>query len=263
MRCGHLCFDASPQAAAAKLLHEWAALTIPLGSPRGDFPHPLNQTIWRNSRTKIHKYPKISDLSAKPFPGIGRSLDRLLIFSIGTKTDRWEYDMRVKKRVLDSERRRWPRLKPSAVPFLKSVTLSQGAEVQAIDISRGGMLIETEVRLRPQMKIFLRLVTVDGIIKLEGSVVRSSITSLTGAPKYQSAISFEHPFHMLDDISEEPAAMPVSEPLPEAELPQLPIEHSSFQPIWGQFDEDSSVMTFITPEPQVTDIRDRLKTNDW
>lgn len=167
-----------------------------------------------------------------------------------------------RKRVQESERRRWPRLKPSSVPFLKSVTLSQGTEVQAVDISRGGMLIETEVRLRPQMKLFLRLVTSDGTIKLEGSVVRSYITSLKGVPKYQSAIAFDNPFHMIDDLSEVPAPA-ISEAQPENAMDSLSAKPSSFEPILGQFDQSSSVMTFLTPKNQASDIRDRLKINDW
>jgi len=169
---------------------------------------------------------------------------------------------KAKKKVHDSERRRWPRLKPSSVPFLKSVTLSQGTEVQAIDISRGGMLLETEVRLRPGMKIFLRLVTSDGVIKLEGSVVRSFIKSLTGVPKYQSAVSFEHPFHMLDDISEEPAAS-LSDASPETGISPLHSEHPSLPPLRGQFDESSSVMTIVTPETNLNDLQEKLKLNDW
>jgi hypothetical protein len=169
---------------------------------------------------------------------------------------------KTKKKARDSERRRWPRLKPSSVPFLKSVTLSQGAEVHALDISRGGMLIETEVGLRPGMKIFLRVVTSDAVVKLEGSVVRSSISSLTGIPKYQSAVAFEHPFHMLDDMSEEPAALPPASS-PETGMLPLQNEHSSFPPLWGKFDEGSSVMTIVTPETSLSDFQEKLTTNDW
>lgn len=108
----------------------------------------------------------------------------------------------------ESERRQWPRLQASSVPFLKGVILGQGTEVQVIDISRGGLLLETEVRLPPQMKIHLKLITSDGVIKMVGSVLRSSISSLTGVPKYRSAVIFDHPFLMLDDLSEESLVTP-------------------------------------------------------
>jgi hypothetical protein len=171
-------------------------------------------------------------------------------------------DFKKKKKNPDEERRRWPRLKPSAIPFLKGVSLSQGSEVQAIDISRGGMLLETEVRLRPQMKIHLKLVTSEGVIKIEGCVLRSSITSLTGTPKYQSAIAFEHPFHMLDDLSEESAAaLPESQPEPGNKQPEN--TQPSFEPIVGAFDESSSILTFVAPDIPGTSLLDRFKMNDW
>jgi len=68
------------------------------------------------------------------------------------------------------------------------------------------MLLETEVRLPPQTKVHLKLVTSDGIVKMDGLVERSCVASLQGVPKYRSAIAFEHPFHMLDDLSAESSA---------------------------------------------------------
>ena len=104
------------------------------------------------------------------------------------------------------ERRRWPRLKPSDIPFLKSVAINQGPEVQVIDISRGGMLMESEVRLQPQARVLFIITTTMGAFKISGHVLHSSITALTGTPRYRSAISFDHLLHMLfDEIKEEPA----------------------------------------------------------
>lgn len=178
--------------------------------------------------------------------------------------------MVVKKKKKESitpepEQRRWPRLKPSAVPFLKSVSFSQGSEVQVIDISRGGILLESEVRLRPQMKIHLKMQTTDGLIKLEGSVLRSSISSLQGTPRYRSAIAFEHPFHMLDDLSEEPA-----EAVEEIAAEPAPAAHAALEsetalaaaPMIGQFDEDSASMTIAMDFPGSALI-EMFKRNDW
>jgi hypothetical protein len=111
---------------------------------------------------------------------------------------------RKKKLYSDKNRRRWPRLAPSAVPHLKSVSFSQGPEAQVVNISRGGILLETEIRLRPFMKILLRIVTSRGVFKMEGSVVRSYICSLKDAPRYHSAVAFDHPFNLLEDVSEKP-----------------------------------------------------------
>ncbi len=150
-----------------------------------------------------------------------------------------------KNKTPDAERRRWPRIKASSVPFLKRVILGQGTDVQAINISRGGMLLETEVRLRPQMKISLKMVTSDGIIKMEGSVVRSSITSLTGTPKYQSAIEFDHPFHMLDDLSAEA------------------VTAASEIPMTGTFNESSGNVILIAPNLPSAALLDPVKAGDF
>ena len=97
-------------------------------------------------------------------------------------------------------RRQWPRLNPANIPFLKGITLNQGNEAQVVDISRGGALIETDVRLRPQMKIVFKVITTQGTFRITGSVLRSSIKSLHGTPVYQSAIVFENPLTMMDDL---------------------------------------------------------------
>jgi hypothetical protein len=151
------------------------------------------------------------------------------------------------------ERRRWPRLEPTSVPFLKGITLTQMIEVHAVNISRGGMLLETEVRLRPQMKIVLRLVTGDGVINVEGSVLRSSVASLTGVPKYRSAIQFEHPFHMLDDISTQPGLSATGQ-TGEA----LPGTQGS-----ANIDKNAAVLTFVAPDTAGPYLLEMLELNDW
>jgi hypothetical protein len=159
----------------------------------------------------------------------------------------------------------YPRLKPSSVPFLKGVSFNQGTDVTVIDISREGILIETEVRLRPQMKIHLKLTTTDGVIKLDGSVLRSSVTSLTGAPKYQSAIAFDHPFHMLDDLSEPQEAAASEVPAETSEVPVLPEEsHQPLPPpVSGSSDNRSSGLTFASQDVPGTSLLDLFKQNDW
>jgi hypothetical protein len=161
-----------------------------------------------------------------------------------------------------AERRRWPRLKASSVPFLKGVVLGQGNEVHAIDISRGGMLLESEVRLPPQMKLHLKLVTSDGVIKMEGSVLRSSIISLAGVPRYRSAIVFDHPFHMLDDLSPEPE--PASESRTELDTASAPPPDNSLrQPIADDSGSEILELKFFATELPESSIWDILKQNDW
>jgi PilZ domain len=163
-----------------------------------------------------------------------------------------------------ANRRQYVRLKPAAVPFLKSVAFNQGFEAQVVNISRGGILLETDVRLRPQMKILLKLVTTEGVIKMEGQIIRSSISSLNGVPRYQSAISFEHPFHMLDDLSAEleeqkQESLPESTMLSEIdaanETPRMELIPGSI--LAG----DSAVLTVIAQDGM--SMQDMFELNDW
>jgi hypothetical protein len=97
-----------------------------------------------------------------------------------------------------SDRRRWPRRNPSDITFLERVTFNQGATVQVINIAPGGMLMESELRLRPHMKVMLQLVTSDNVFKVTGCVLRSSVASLAGTVRYQTAIAFDEPLQILD-----------------------------------------------------------------
>lgn len=162
-----------------------------------------------------------------------------------------------------AERRRYPRLKPSALPFLKSIALGPGTELDTIDISQGGMLVETEVRLRPQMKIHLRLLTNDGVIKLEGTVLRSSIASLKGVPRYQSAILFEKPFEQLNDLcQQDEGQIQVQAEQALFDEPVEGIEPLSDAP-FGEFDESSSILTIIAQDMCAASAQGKLKLNDW
>lgn len=124
--------------------------------------------------------------------------------------------------------------------------------------------METEVRLRPQMKILLKLVTTDGVIKMEGQIIRSSISSLNGVPRYQSAIAFDHPFHMLDDLSAEQEEQKQES---QSELTSLSVidaasEQASTELIPdGPSDRDSVVLTVIAQEGMSA--QDVFDLNDW
>lgn len=165
----------------------------------------------------------------------------------------------------DYEQRIYPRLKPSSVPFLKSVTSSQGTEIKVIDISRSGMGIETEDRLRPQMKITLKMVTTDGVIKIEGTILRCSISSLNGTPRYQSAIAFDHPFHMLDDLAIDPT-LAISEPKPETNQPET-VQESGVEPksqsVAGNDAENPAIATLASPDLPDVSLLEEFKLNDW
>jgi hypothetical protein len=163
-------------------------------------------------------------------------------------------------------KRRWPRLNPSDIPSLKCVTINQGAEAQIIDISRGGTLIETNVRLGPQMKIVLKVVTTKGVFKIMGCVLRSSIKSLKETPIYQSAISFENPLTMLADMDKKP----VGEVQPDQALFSTPdIFEASDESCPSQAaqenrtDADPAVFTVVAPDGLGISFNERFRLNDW
>jgi hypothetical protein len=107
-----------------------------------------------------------------------------------------------KKGTKEPNRRMYPRLKPQEVPDLKGMELSQGNEIKVVNISRGGMLLETEMRLRPDLKIVLKAITNRGPLRIEGVILRSAICSLKGGPRYRSAIEFRQPFELLPELSD-------------------------------------------------------------
>lgn len=166
----------------------------------------------------------------------------------------------------DAAKRQWPRLNPSNVPSLKGVTINQGAEAQIIDISQGGTLIETDVRLQPQMKIMLKVFTTKGVFKIMGTVLRSSIKSLKGAPIYQSAISFENPLTMLDDLE----GKTVEEPQPDQRLFPIPEmfesreeSHSDQVVPENRTDVDPAVFMVIAPDGLGISFDESFRLNDW
>lgn len=106
-----------------------------------------------------------------------------------------------KTKTKEPNRRMYPRLKPQEVPELKGMELSQGKEIEVVNISRGGMLLETEMRLRPDLKIVLKAITSKGPLRIEGVILRSAICSLEGGPRYRSAIEFGQPLEMLPEVS--------------------------------------------------------------
>ena len=170
---------------------------------------------------------------------------------------------RIKKEFSGSDRRVSPRLKPSSVPFLANVSFNQGYDVEVVDISRGGMLLKTDVRLRPQTKIMLRLVTRGGVFKRTGCVLRSSIVSLNGSPVYQAAVAFEDPFPMLDSLMDNPAEQPKK--TASKDRADLIEDKSGLQDIVpdGEGTRVPAILTVVAKEECEASLRRSLTRNSW
>ena len=110
----------------------------------------------------------------------------------------------MKRRIRDAsasiDKRQHTRLSLENAPSLKGIALTQGNIARVVDISLGGALIETDVRLCPQTKVGFKILMEKGDYRVTGCVLRSSIKSLNGAPIYQSAIVFETPLTILGNI---------------------------------------------------------------
>ncbi len=165
------------------------------------------------------------------------------------------------------ERRRSPRLSPETVRSLKSVGLNQDPEAKVIDISRHGALLESEARLPPNVRIVLRVVTVDGTMSLPGRVLRSSISGLKGIPRYQSAIVFEAPFPLISEYCDNQAADTpgVSKEAAAAEPAQTPAYgEETHSGATGSPDVSESFLEIIAVATQPrSELREMFERNAW
>jgi hypothetical protein len=172
-----------------------------------------------------------------------------------------------KKKGDGENRRRFPRLNPADIPFLKNVEFNQGSDVRIINISQGGMLLETETRLRPDFKIYLKLVTTEGVFKMDGTILRSSISSLQGAPKYRTAIAFERPFELLTEFGKTPEK-PKEEAAPEIKKPETASGKKDEAPLQNGSPEnavskDPAILTVIAGNSQGIYLNKSFEVNDW
>ncbi|MEJ2245357.1 MAG: PilZ domain-containing protein [Acidobacteriota bacterium] len=171
-----------------------------------------------------------------------------------------------RKKEIQSNRRCNPRLKPEDVPFLKRVELYQGKEIQIVNISSGGLLIETETCLRPDFKIMLTLVTTEGVYKLDGTILRSSISSLNGKPKYRTAIAFKQPFEPMDvfkDESTEPAHETLSED-PNYKIQDKADGNEGQQDSpESEKEKDPAILTVIASSSNGVHVQESFELNDW
>jgi hypothetical protein len=161
-------------------------------------------------------------------------------------------------------RRHDSRLTPTSMPALKSVRLSQGDEAKVIDISRGGILLQTDACLRPQMKILLKLITGEGVFKIDAHILRSSICSLEKIPLYRTAIAFDHPLEIMDELLKVPAEISDENPS-KSDNPEMLLDtsDSSFiqpNPDSDQYNENAATL-IVTAKDGI--FQEMCRLNDW
>lgn len=100
----------------------------------------------------------------------------------------------------DDDRRASRRLPASAVPNLKARLLS-GPDVRLVDVSRRGVLLETNTRLMPDSVVRMKFVADDGTLVLKGVVARSNVSALGDHGLiYRTAVTFEEEISLCRDV---------------------------------------------------------------
>jgi len=101
----------------------------------------------------------------------------------------------------DSERRGHMRLGRDDVRWLRSARLKYGPDVRVIDISRGGILVETDgQQLRPDANIVFELAGPTNSILMPSKVLRCRAASFDEVMRYQGACAFKRPLEIPDLI---------------------------------------------------------------
>ena len=174
------------------------------------------------------------------------------------------YDRR--KRDEGADRRNYPRLKPSDLPFLKKVEFSKGSKIEIINISRGGLLLETASRLGPDLKIQVKIMTTEGVFEMEGITLRSSVFSLKGAPRYRTAIIFKKPFELMDKVKDIPEQA-VQEKTPEIVVTGTSDEMNGQQTQPGnpgnEDEKPPTVLTVVASDKNGICLNETFTLNDW
>jgi hypothetical protein len=107
-----------------------------------------------------------------------------------------------------------PRFPAAAVPSIKGVKLSPGEQVQLVNISRTGVLVEGRTRFVPGTRV---TVVFDGGFtpaQIKGRIVRCQVSSIhDGSLRYQSGIQFDkkldtHPGDLKEALPEPGAGAP-------------------------------------------------------
>ena len=91
------------------------------------------------------------------------------------------------------DRRIQPRLKANEVEWLRAASVKYGAAVRVINISAGGLLLETEKALKPNSNVALELTGPDSRIVVPAEVLRCRVASLSDILTYEGACAFQRP----------------------------------------------------------------------
>jgi hypothetical protein len=91
------------------------------------------------------------------------------------------------------ERRLKPRRLTDADEPIRTIRLRAGRDVEAIDVSDGGVLVEGASRLLPGTHVDVHVITRDGRVLVRSRVVRARVTAISPSEvRYRCALAFDH-----------------------------------------------------------------------
>jgi hypothetical protein len=144
----------------------------------------------------------------------------------------------------DSDRRGHMRLGRDDVRWLRSARLKYGPDVRVIDISAGGILVETEGQLRPDANLVFELSGPMHSILVPSKVLRCRVASFDEVMRYQGACAFKRPLEIPDLVRDAmgKAASPSTAAIPPA--PTAPLK--SWQKVVARFRDGRRVRGYTT-----------------
>ena len=104
----------------------------------------------------------------------------------------------------DTNRRTHLRLNAEDVLWLQGVRVKYGADVRVIDISAGGILVETSTESRQDATLVFEVTIADNTQLVPARVVRCSRVAYDGITRYQTACAFKRPLAIPGVTSNEP-----------------------------------------------------------
>jgi hypothetical protein len=149
------------------------------------------------------------------------------------------------------------RLPAERLPHLKA-RLVAGPDVRLVDISRRGILLETDTRLLPGCPIRVKFVTDDATLILKGRVIRSSVAVVSGEGLvYRTGVSFDEDISVCDEATwtEAQAADGAGQPEEAPPAPGVDGHPETATPA-------TATVTALFPAAS-EDLRSLLAANDW
>lgn len=101
----------------------------------------------------------------------------------------------------EADRRTHLRLSAEDVLWLQGVRIKYGDDVHVIDISAGGLLVETSNPMKAESSIVFEVSGPDCTLLAPARVVRSFTTEHSGVTRYRAACAFKRPLSIPDLLS--------------------------------------------------------------